>query len=144
MQKIKELFFFGMIGGVGFIVDSGVLYLLKDALGLYAGRGVSFVCAVLTTWILNKMITFRQSRSGRSALSEAIRYGICMLSGGAVNYLTYWFLVSCYALVQQYPILGVAAGSLTGMVFNYSTARFFIFNQKTRLPASPDGKPNPR
>ncbi|HEY0211245.1 GtrA family protein [Acerihabitans sp.] len=144
MHKIKELFFFGMIGAVGFVVDSGVLYLLKEALGLYVGRVISFVCAVLTTWILNKLITFRKSRSGHSAWSEALRYGICMLSGGAVNYLTYWLLVSNYAFVQRYPILGVAAGSLTGMFFNYATAKFFIFNQDRSLPASSGGKqPHP-
>lgn len=136
MRKFRQLFFFGMIGGVGFLVDSGVLYLVKDALGLYAGRGLSFICAVLTTWILNKLITFRQNRSGYTAWSEALRYGVCMLSGGAVNYLTYWCLVSFYALVQHNPILGVAAGSLTGMIFNYSTARFFVFNQETSRPGN--------
>ncbi|NDL65717.1 GtrA family protein [Acerihabitans arboris] len=144
MQKFKELFLFGLIGVVGFLVDSGVLYLLKDALGLYVGRGVSFVCAVLATWILNKLITFRKSRSGHSALAEALRYGVCMLSGGAVNYLTYWALVTYYALAQHYPILGVAAGSLTGMIFNYSTARLFVFNQETNLPAPAKSKPDHR
>lgn len=135
MLKVKELFLFGTIGVIGFAVDSGVLYLLKNALGLYAGRAVSFICAVLTTWLLNKLITFRRRRSGRSVVSEALRYGVCMLSGGVANYLMYWYLVSFYLFAQHNPILGVAAGSLAGMIFNYSTAKIFVFNQQHSVSA---------
>lgn len=130
MDKIKQLFWFGVIGVIGFVVDSGLLYAVKGWAGLYGGRAISFFGAVLVTWLLNKNLTFRHSRSGKSTLHEAAIYFSCMLSGGAVNYLTYWLLVGHYSLVSQHPILGVAAGSLTGMVCNFLTAKLLVFKHQ--------------
>ena len=127
MKVVRELVLFGLVGVIGFLVDSGVLYLLKSSMGLYYGRLVSFICAVLTTWILNRHLTFSQRASGLSLIHEFSRYFGLMLGGGVVNYVTYALLVYFVEFVASQPVWGVAAGSCAGMLVNYLTARFLVF-----------------
>lgn len=130
MKLWRELFLFGVIGTVGLLVDIAVLYALKSVLGLFVSRGVSFLVAVITTWYLNKTITFQGKKSTLSIHQELIAYVGLMLLGGSANYATYIWLVLAYEYVQSNPFLAVAAGSLAGMFLNYSTSKFFIFRKK--------------
>ena len=127
MIIIRELFLFGLVGFAGFLVDSGVLYLLKASLGLYLGRVLSFICAVISTWLLNRYITFRQRRSGMSLNRELQNYFMMMVGGGVINYCVYAALIYYSNTVAEQPIWGVAIGSLAGMLVNYSLARIFVF-----------------
>lgn len=131
MKVIRELFWFGLAGTMGFLVDTGVLYLLKSSLGLYYGRLFSFICAVGATWIMNRHLTFKQRASGLSLPREFSRYLGLMLGGGAVNYVTYALLVYYFAVVANQPVWGVAAGSIAGMMVNYLLARIFVFRGGT-------------
>ncbi|MDR0780779.1 MAG: GtrA family protein, partial [Pseudomonadales bacterium] len=58
---IRQFIIFGIVGASAFLVDTAVLYLLKDALGLYVGRGVSFVVATVFTWLVNRSVTFAKA-----------------------------------------------------------------------------------
>lgn len=122
---------FGLVGLIGFIVDSGVLYLLKSSLGLYHGRLFSFICAVITTWILNRQLTFRTRTSGLILSSEFSRYLGLMLGGGVVNYVIYALLVYHVEFVARQPVWGVAVGSCAGMLVNFLLARLFIYRGKS-------------
>jgi putative flippase GtrA len=95
MILLRELVRFVLIGTAGFIVDAGILYLLKEtALGNYGGRGVSFSSAVFFTWVLNRCFTFRRYISGMVLWSEFTRYFVSMLGGGSVNIAIYAILIS--------------------------------------------------
>ena len=128
MVKFPAQFFWYALSGVaGFIVDSTVLYLLKDIMGLYAARLVSFLCAVLSTWLFNRAITFRNRNSGHSKGKEFGFYLALMMIGGSINYGVYAFMIARYAVIALYPVFGVAAGSLAGMTVNLVTSRFLLF-----------------
>lgn len=131
MKVVRELVLFGLVGFIGFLVDSGVLYLLKSSMGLYYGRLFSFISAVLTTWILNRHLTFSKRASGLSLFNEFSRYFGLMLGGGVVNYGSYALLVYFSEYVARQPVWGVAVGSCAGMLVNYLLARSFIFRGKT-------------
>ena len=105
---------------------------LKASLGLYYGRLLSFICAVLTTWVLNRHLTFSKRASGLSLTHEFSRYLGLMLGGGVVNYVSYALLVYFVEFVAQQPVWGVAVGSVAGMMVNYLLARFFIFRGKPK------------
>jgi putative flippase GtrA len=127
MIPARQTLLFGLVGGVGFLVDAGVLYLLKGSIGLYWGRAVSFFCAAGATWILNRTFTFDGRSSGHHPLKEMLFYVGLMMIGGAVNYGAYAVLVANSALVARFPVLGVAAGSIAGMGVNLLTSRFLLF-----------------
>jgi putative flippase GtrA len=129
MSLWRELTLFGVIGTIGLLVDTAVLYALKPMLGLFLSRGISFLAAVITTWVLNKTITFQGKKSTLPDHQELLAYIGLMLVGGAANYATYTWLVLSYEHVQSNPFWGVAAGSLAGMFLNYSTSKFFLFRK---------------
>ena len=130
MKFPRQFLLFGLVGSIGFVVDSTVLYLLRDAVGLYFGRLLSFTTSVFVTWLLNRNLTFAEQRSGKPRHHELAIYFLLMLIGGAVNYGTYAALVSQSTLANQQPIWGVAAGSLAGMVVNLLSSRHLLFKQR--------------
>lgn len=129
----RQTILFGIVGTIGFIVDTAVLYLLKGLIGLYWGRLASFLCAAATTWLLNRTFTFEGRSSGHGPVKEMAIYIGLMMVGGAVNYLVYALLVSRLPLIAQLPVLGVAAGSLAGMAVNFITSRFFLFRHAAEI-----------
>jgi putative flippase GtrA len=131
---VIRLLRFGVGGVLGFLVDSGVLYaLLAAGLGPYAARVPSFLCAATATWLVNRYWTFADRRSDRGG-AEWGRYVLAMVVGGALNYAVYALLVAQSDLVRAWPVLGVAAGSLAGMVVNFLSSWFLVF----REPRNPD------
>ena len=123
---------FAAVGVVGFVVDTAVLYLAKDdlGLGLYAGRVLSFLVAATTTWLLNRVFTF-----GNPPVKSLLREWLHFLSvnsiGGLVNYGVYTALVSMVATVAQHPVLGVGAGAIAGLAFNYLGTKHAVFRHRT-------------
>ncbi len=130
MKLFRQLLMFGLVGTAGFITDTAVLYLFKDSVGNYWGRAISFPCAVFVTWILNRNFTFRDKSSNKRSAQEFVHYFVMMIAGGTVNYLTYAALVAWLPVVSQHPIIGVAAGSLTGMVVNYLQLRLVMYRHE--------------
>lgn len=119
---------FGAVGTVGFLVDAGVLWLAMTMLGAdpYAGRAFSFLVAATTTFALNRTFTFRDRR--RHNLSRRWAGFLAVNGvGGAVNYTTYAILVATVGIIADYPVLGVAAGSLAGFGFNFVLSKRLVF-----------------
>lgn len=129
MPLFREILLFGLAGGIGFLVDAGVLYLLKGALWLYAARVVSFLAAAFTTWLVNRNLAFQARKSGVPLHKEFSAYLALMTSGGFVNYALYVWLVTSSNLAAQHPVIGVAVGSLGGMLVNFLTARFLLYKR---------------
>ena len=120
---------FAIAGVVGFVVDAGVLYLaLWMGLGYFAGRAVSFLCAVVTTWLINRTYTFHDRRE-RSILAEFGHYLVAMALGGVVNYAVYSAVVVSAPKTALTPLLAVAAGVAAGMSINFVSARFWVFRR---------------
>jgi len=126
-----EFLRFGVVGTVGFVVDTLVLYAaIGLGAGLYGGRIASYVAAATTTWALNRAWTFRDGAAGSAAGRQWALFLLVNLVGFAVNYGTYVLLVGHVPLVAEYPVLGVAAGSLAGMTGNFLLSRHFVFRNR--------------
>jgi putative flippase GtrA len=124
---IRKFLLFGIAGGAGFVVDTAVLYALKGALGPYGARVISFLCGVLTTWIINRSVAFKAQRGQHPIWREFLHYLGAMILGGAVNYAIYAILVATIPLFAEYLILAVAAGVAGGMVVNFLLADKLVF-----------------
>lgn len=121
---------FSLVGIGGFIVDAGVLLLLNTIVGLYWGRLISFALAVITTWLLNRSFTFDASNTHKSMRKEFGQYFMAMIVGGSANYGVYAGLVYYIDLLKQWPIIGVAIGSIVGLLINFSLAKNWIFSSR--------------
>jgi putative flippase GtrA len=130
MALLAQIFRFGVVGGIGFLVDTLVLYAaLAAGAGLYGGRVLSYLAAASGNWALNRAWTFRGGPQAPMARQWAM-FLLVNLAGFAVNYGTYALLVGRVGLVAAYPVLGVAAGSLAGMTGNYLLSRRFVFGAR--------------
>ncbi len=120
---------FAFVGTLGFLVDAGiVLGLTSLGAGALAAQAVAFAVAVTVTWLGNRSWTFRDC-AGRLALpQEWARYVSANAVGWVVNNGVYGLLVLAVPLVAREPVWAVAAGSLAGLVFNYTATRRVVFS----------------
>src|SRR3954451_24459015 len=125
-----EIIKFGIVGVVGLGVDIAVLYLCLDisGLGLYASRVVSYLAAATTTWALNRAFTFSGNHAGKIHHQWA-RFVAVNAFGGAVNYGVYAALIASGDPFTAYPALAVAAGSLSGLFFNFTASKKLVFRR---------------
>ena len=125
---IVQFLKFGIVGVIGFIVDVAVLMFATRVLGMgpYAGRVLSFVIAASTTWLCNRLFTFRGQGSGHAGMQWA-RFVTVSAGGFVLNYGTYAALIASVPFVHAHLVLGVAAGSIAGMFFNFFFARKVVF-----------------
>jgi putative flippase GtrA len=129
-QLLLEFLRFGVVGTIGFVVDTAVLYAgLALGLGLYGGRAVSYLVAASTTWALNRLWTFRGRGDGPVHQQWAL-FLLVNLVGFAMNYGTYAALVAFVPMVAAHPVLGVAAGAIAGMFGNFVLSRQLVFRAK--------------
>jgi putative flippase GtrA len=121
---------FVFAGTVGFLVDSLVVQLLAQQLGLqvHIARILSFLAGVTATWLINRTFTF-QPDSGRGVLGEWLRYFVSSLFGGAFNYGAFSLALVLSPHVREHLYVGVAIGSLAGMLVNYGLYSRFVFKR---------------
>lgn len=130
LALIRQLFAFGVVGVLGFLVDAGTLYLARWlGIGLIIGRVVSYLTAATSTWALNRRYTFT-SREDHGPLREWVLFMISQLAGAVFNLGLYGWLVTSSSVVAAQPVIGVAAGSLAGMLVNFFVAKKFVFKER--------------
>jgi putative flippase GtrA len=123
---------FILVGIIGFVVDAAVLHVLVTGTGArpMAGRVGSFVCASFVTWRLNRRYTFAGRSIGSGSISEWLRYLWASGVGAVVNYSVFAALVLTLPIVAGTPTLGVAAGSLVGMIVNFTLYKVLVFHSR--------------
>ncbi len=119
---------FCVVGVIGLGVDIAVLTLAVKLLGTgpYLGRVLSYLAAATATWALNRRWTFAVARA-TGLHREWAHYLTLNAVGAAVNYAVYALGVLYLPLVREQLWLGVAAGSIAGMLLNYTAMRLWIF-----------------
>jgi putative flippase GtrA len=118
---------FSVVGTLGFFIDAGCLMIVRQAgAGLLSGRVVSFLLAASVTWYCNRRFTFYDRLSNRPTREWASFLAVNSV-GGTINYGTYAALVTLIPAFAHHPTLGVAAGSLAGLAFNFSLSWSLVF-----------------
>jgi putative flippase GtrA len=119
---------FGLVGGLGFVIDSGVLYLCLyyTHIGYYSGRLISYLCASSVAWYLHRIYTFKL-RCTKGKKSQLMNFVVFNSFGGVANYLIYALLIANYALFREFPVIAVGVGALVGMFINYYLSKKMVF-----------------
>ena len=124
---------FALVGGGGFVVDAGVLWLMLHGLGAdkYSGRLVSFLCAVTFTWWGNRNLTFSDLRASGSGgmFREWLTFLVANALGGAINVGLYGALVTYAPPPFDNPFVALPVGVLAGMVVNFTMSSLVVFRR---------------
>jgi putative flippase GtrA len=126
MARGMQFLRFGTVGGVGFVVDTLVVYSLRGWLGLYLAGVVSYLIAASGNFALNRAWTFRGQGSA-PAHRQWLLFLLTNLGGFVLNRGTYAALIFFSPLCHSHPVLAIAAGSVAGMFVNFHLSRTVAF-----------------
>lgn len=140
VARVSELLRFGTVGGVAFVVDTGLFNLLRFGPGdLLADKPLtakvlSVAVATVVAWLGNRYWTF-SARKTQTQLREFLGFVVVNIGGMAIALGCLWF--SHYVLDLRSPladnISANGVGLVLGMVFRYLAYRTFVF---TASPAA--------
>lgn len=122
-----QLLRFCLVGGLVFLAEALLLALLVRGWGLSPalGRVVSFPLAVSLAWYLNRRFTFRSRSLAR--LRELGNYVLTNLLGLSANLGAYYTCLALLSGIPWYEQAALAAGSLSGLVLNFLSAKWWVF-----------------
>ena len=117
---------FGVVGTIGFLVDTATVYTLRFALGLYIAGYVSYVVGASTHLAAQPHLDVSRPWRWPSLPSMDAIPGA---EPGRVrtNRGLYSVLVTFVPLCVAQPVFAIAAGSLTGMLLNFTLSRALVF-----------------
>lgn len=117
-----EFFRFCIVGGLTFLVDYGLLFLLTDVLGIHYlwSSAWAFMVAVIVNYYLCVSFVFRQA--ARSPARQLVFVG-SSLAGLGINQLCMWLLVDKLAL--HYMLAKIVATGVV-MIWNYVMKRMAL------------------
>ncbi|MBU2804312.1 GtrA family protein [Acidithiobacillus ferridurans] len=125
----SQIFRFALTGIAGFVVDASIVWLLTQfRINAIIAQGIAFSVAVTVTWWLNRKYTF-PNRADHRLLREWLRYVSANSFGAIVNNGIYVVLILTLSLMAHYPVLAVAAGSLAGLILNFTASRALVFRK---------------
>jgi putative flippase GtrA len=122
----RQFLRFGVVGTLGFVVDTATVYALRGSLGLYGAGVAAYVVAASFNWLINRLWTFRGQGSG-PAHRQWLKFMLANLVGFILNRGTYALMVTYVAAAAAQPVIAVAAGSVVGMFINFDLSRRLVF-----------------
>ena len=123
---------FALVGGLGVVVQIGVLELMRTVLGLQFGpaQAVAIVVAMVGNYVLNNFLTYRDLRlKGWGFLKGLVSFCIVCSVGAVAN----WGAATL--LFEQLSVpwwLASFAGALVGAVWNYAISGLTTWRRRAR------------
>jgi len=124
---IKEFVKFGVVGGIGTLVNIAILYLLTEKIGVYylISAIFSFIIAMSSNFILNKVWTFKENiKLGIG--KKYLQFGLVSVSALLVNlFFLYIFteIFGIYYIISQILAIGIA------LIINFFGNKIWTFSK---------------
>lgn len=133
-----EFIRFGLVGGVGFLVDVGVFNLLRTTVfapeHLHGGpvwaKLISTTLAILVNWLGNRYWTFKERRRP-DVLRESVEFFAVSIVGMGIGLGCLWFshYVLGFTSLLADNISGNVIGLALGAVFRFVLYRVWVFGE---------------
>jgi putative flippase GtrA len=137
-RLVKQFLRFLVVGGVGFVVDGGLLFVLVSAdVDPYLARGLSFPVAVTVTWYLKRIWTFAETRD-HDPKRQFGGYLAVQLTGAGGNYVCYAAVLAFLPQTVANAMIAFAVGSAFGLSINFVGARSFVFSERRERSMRPN------
>ncbi|WP_288665084.1 GtrA family protein [Dorea sp.] len=125
MKKlIRQLFRFGIVGVIAFVIDYGLLYILTEKCGIYylVSSLISFGVSVIFNYIASVIWVFDVDKR-KSKVKNFIYFIALSVVGLAINELIMWLGVDKMHI--YYMLVKLFATAIV-MIFNFITRKMFL------------------
>ena len=122
---IKQILKFGLVGGLAFVIDYGLMILLTEVFGInyLISSAVSFSVSVIFNYLLSIFWVFDVSGSNRGQKENFVIFLVLSLIGLGLNQLLMWLGSDLMGL--HYMLTKIGATAIV-MVYNFITRKLFL------------------
>ncbi len=125
--RYRSFIRFLCVGAIGFCIDGGLLTLfMLKGWEILPSRSLSFLSAVTSTWLINRLWTFKLEKSAGKS-KEYAYYIATQVLGTAINLLIFYFLIKFNPSLRNTPLIPLAIGAAISLGFNYAVSKKFVF-----------------
>ncbi len=123
-KLFKQLFRFGIVGGIAFVIDYSIMVLCKEVfhLSTLLSAGLGFTISVIFNYIASVKWVFDVNKKN-SSTKQFILFIIFSVMGLGITELIMWFGEDI--LLISYLIVKIFATAVV-MVFNFITRKMFL------------------
>ncbi len=120
---IKQILKFGVVGGLAFVIDYALLYLLTEFLNIHylVSSIISFSVSVIFNYILSIKWVFDVNK--KQDVKEFIIFIVLSIIGLGINSLIMYIMVD---LMNVYYMASKIVATAVVMVYNFITRKIFI------------------
>lgn len=122
---IMQLFRYGIVGGISFVVDWGTLMVLTEACGVHymVSAAIAFVLGLVCNYLLSTRWVFGQSRIG-NRWAEFAAFAVIGVIGLLLNELIIYL---CTDIAGWHYLAGKVVSTVIVFFWNFLARRFLIF-----------------
>jgi putative flippase GtrA len=122
---IIQFFRYGFAGGVAFLVDFSLLYILTDIFHVYylISAALSFIPGVLVNYTLSVSWVFKR-RAIKKKKVEFVLFALIACGGLVLNELFIWFFTE---ITGFYYLISKLCSTALVYFWNFSAKKFFLF-----------------
>lgn len=126
-RRLSEALRFSLVGGIGFAVDAGLLFIFTRILEFnpFFWRLFSFLSASTVTWSLHRNFTF--DFFALAPLRQWLRFAVFNGLGGLANFLIYTLLILHGAPLLDDPMVAVTISSMIAFFYNFTVSKYLVF-----------------
>lgn len=123
-KLLSQIFKFGIVGGIAFVIDYGIMVLCKELLGfsVLLSAALGFIVSVIFNYILSIAWVFDVNKE-KDEKRNFILFIVFSVIGLILTEIIMWFGTSMMGI--SYLIVKIIATAIV-MVFNFITRKMFL------------------
>lgn len=123
-EIIKQLFRFGLVGGICFLIDYSILYICTDIFKIHylISSVISFTISTIFNYILSIKWVFNL-KENRNSKKDFVNFILFSVIGLILNQIIMWFGVD---ILNIYYMITKIISTCIVMCFNFITRKIFL------------------
>ena len=124
IKLIKQIIKFGIVGGLCFVIDYGLLIFLTEVISInyLISSGISFSASVIVNYILSLKYVFETDKKNNK-VKECLIFIVLSIIGLGINQVNMW---SCVDKLKIFYMIAKIAATIIVMVYNFVTRKLIL------------------